>query len=526
MKKNNDTFPVPENLLNLIPRNTENLGAVGRNAGQLLTSYSTFSSKVRAHQFASFKDFQSSEIQNLDCLVIASDAEEMDYQSLFGQAEKSLQPKGVLILKISNPFCYDALKAGGIKLADLPPKIQRWHSSLRKEAEKKGFQIDRQRWTKFENREFSDWRVKEKQELPKFVLDSLQAPSLYLRLITSKPEPLHFQAQILKPVGGVNDVRIVEPLSALATLPGITAAISRTIPGKPVIDVDRKIMILHRPILTFDKSLEAIRILREQGYLIITEFDDHYSPWPGIEKNNFLSFAGVHAVQTTTPVLADILNEFNPEIGVFPNQLSTLPEIQEKSTSEKVRVFFGALNREKDWAALIPALNALLNDLGDRIEFDVVFDQAFFEALETDGKNFAPQCSYDVYKSKLAGADIALMPLQDTLFNRMKSDLKFVEAAGFGAVPVASPVVYEKCDPSGGFSVLCRQPEDFADAIGDLMLNREKLRKMQGRARQYVRDYRLLCDHLKYRLNWYQDLLSRRAELDEALENRLKIITP
>jgi len=526
MKKNNETRPVPEGLLKLIPRNTENLGVVGRNTEMLVKAYAAFVPGVSGQQFPLFEDFLAREFPKLDSLVVTRGSEKIDFPAIFGQVKKRLKAEGALLLEVPNPYCFDVLKDTDNWQAELPAKIQQWHSYIRNEAAKQGFQIDRQRWPGSENRQLDNWIAQQKRELPKFVMDSLKAPWLYFRFLPFKPIPLHFQAQVLKPVGGVNDVRIVEPLSALATLPGITAAVSRTIPGKPAIDVDRKIMILHRPILKFETSLEAIGILREQGYLIITEFDDHYSPWPEIEKNNFLSFAGVHAVQTTTPALASILKEFNPEIGIFPNQLAVMPDLDEKPTTQKVRVFFGALNREKDWAPLMPGLNALLRDLGGQIEFEVVFDRAFYDALETDQKRFTPQCPYDVYKSTLAGVDIALMPLRESLFNRMKSDLKFVEAAGFGAVPVASPVVYSECDPSGDFSVLCEQPEEFAAAIKDLTLNRDKLQKMQGRACQYVRKKRLLCGHLKRRLNWYQDLLSRRTELDEALEKRLNIITP
>ena len=524
--KKNETPPVPEDLLNLIPRNTENLCVVGKGAGQLLKSFSSFSSCVQGQEFLSGSDFLSGGIRDLDGLALLSGEEKTDFPALFKEAKKSLKPKGALILQIPNPFCFGALESTDTRLETLPAKIQNWHSSLRKEAEKNGFHIDRQRWPGVKEPNGNNRLTRETRGLPKFVMDSLHAPLLYLRFLMYKPEPLHFQAQVLKPVGGVNDVRITEPLAALATLPGVTAAISRNIPGKPVMDVERKIMILHRPILSLDNSLDAIKILREQGYLILTEFDDHYSPWPGIEQNSFLSFAGVHAVQTTTPTLAEVLKEFNPEIGIFPNQLAALPDEEEKNPAEKVRVFFGALNREKDWAPLIPALNSMLKEIGSRIEFEIVFDQTFFKALETDQKNFTPQCPYDVYKSKLAGADIALMPLQDTLFNRMKSDLKFVEAAGFGAVPVASPVVYENCDPSGDFSILCKQPDDFANAIRKLVMDRGKLQKMQERARHYVRDNRLLCAHLAHRQNWYEDLLKRRAELDQALERRLKAIIP
>jgi hypothetical protein len=60
-------------------------------------------------------------------------------------------------------------------------------------------------------------------------------------------------------------------------------------------------------------------------------------------------------------------------------------------------MFFGALNREKDWQRLMPVINAVAAEAGDRLKFQVVHDQSFFSALDTQHKTFTPTCDYDTY---------------------------------------------------------------------------------------------------------------------------------
>lgn len=79
-----------------------------------------------------------------------------------------------------------------------------------------------------------------------------------------------------------------------------------------------------------------------------------------------------------------------------------------------------------------------------RAPVQVIYDRALFDGLDTPHKSFEPICSYDRYKSLLHAADIALLPLEPTRFNRHKSDLKFIECASQGAVALASPTVYER----------------------------------------------------------------------------------
>ncbi|MEP4193234.1 MAG: hypothetical protein ABJN51_19235 [Sneathiella sp.] len=441
------------------------------------------------------------------------------------EASGSLSPSGCLIVDIENPFFYKTLQTKPLSLEAVLPDVRKFVGDLAKQIEQSGWIIERTRWLPTALRSFEQWLS---QQPPEFASLSPQlkqilvSPIMQCRLMRHSVDPISIQAQVLKPVGGVNDVRIIEPLSALASLPGLSCRVSRKEGLLRGVDGASKIMILHRPILSLESSFEGLQKMRDAGYLIITEFDDHPSPWPAIEENGFLTFAGVHAVQTTTPELARCLKQYNPEIGIFPNQLNGLSELVDKLEGEAVSIFFGALNRQADWTPVMDGINQSLKAAKHPFTVDVVFDRDFFEALETSKKSFTPQCSYADYKARLQQADIALMPLRDTEFNRMKSDLKFIESAGQGAVPIASSVVYEACDPEGKRSIICKEPEEFGPALLQLINDREQRLRLQNNGYQYVKSSRVLCHHVESRLDWYRSLLAKKEVLDQALEVRLE----
>ncbi len=247
---------------------------------------------------------------------------------------------------------------------------------------------------------------------------------------------------MLTPVGGVSHVRVVHPLQAIGTDPLVRVGVTDTVDAVPASDGTARIFILHRPALTRLHGKDMLRGLIAAGHLVVTEFDDHPDFFPMMQLGGELSFRGVHALQTSTPALAEILRQYNPEIAVFPNAISSVSPPHNFDDPNTITCFFGALNREQDWRPLTPAINAVAHTAGKRLKFQVVHDRGFFRALETPHKIFTPTCDYDTYLRLLSGCEISLMPLSDTPFNRAKSDLKFIEAGSCRVAPLASSVVY------------------------------------------------------------------------------------
>ena len=117
--------------------------------------------------------------------------------------------------------------------------------------------------------------------------------------------------------------------------------------------------MLHRPLLLGEPGLARLRALLRHGYVVVSEFDDHplFMQERGVDLDALLTFRAVHAVQTSTPTLAEILQPQNPELGVFPNAAFELPHTSNFRDPDHMTLFFGALNRGADWAPLMPVLN-------------------------------------------------------------------------------------------------------------------------------------------------------------------------
>ena len=258
---------------------------------------------------------------------------------------------------------------------------------------------------------------------------------------------------MLPPVGGVSHVRVIEPIAALATLAGIDARVVTSIDG-PEIPNPPRIMVLHRPALIGEAGLAPVRKLLAGGYLLICEFDDNPDFIPVTMQPNMWNFRAVHAVQTSTEPLAERFRVDNPEVMVFPNAINRLPDPNNFGNPARLNMLFAGLNRQGDWPPYMEALNAVANFAGDRLTIHIVADREAYDRLETPHKTFTPMCGYETYQAMLGACEISFMPLSDNVFNRGKSDLKFIEAAAHRVVPLASHVVYADSVVDGRTGVL------------------------------------------------------------------------
>ncbi len=331
-------------------------------------------------------------------------------------------------------------------------------------------------------------------------------------------------ATMLAPQGGVSDVRVLEPLRALRTDSSLYTSIVSEAALQPQLGDVPRIAILHRPLLLGENGLLRVRTLLEKDYLVVSEFDDHpmFMEERGVNLGELLTFRGVHAVQTSTPALGEALLQDNPEVAVFPNGVFELPPVRNFQDMDHLTLFFGALNRQKDWAPLMPVLNEVARAVGDRLRFRVVYDEAFFNALETPHKSFEPaMVDYASYMRELGAADINFMPLADNEFNRAKSDLKFIEAGATRVAALASHVVYGGSIQDGKTGVLFRDPAELRAALLRLLAYPEATRRIADAARAYVAQNRMLAYQVAARADWYRALWERRAELNEALKLRV-----
>ncbi|MCC6720203.1 MAG: glycosyltransferase [Acetobacteraceae bacterium] len=340
--------------------------------------------------------------------------------------------------------------------------------------------------------------------------------------VTAAPvPPLRVFSSMLPPIGGVSQVRVVEPMAALSTEPTIAADITNQFEAVPFLDGAAGIFILHRPALLGAEGLAKLRSLMVRGWLVVCEFDDHPSQIPILYRSDVQNFRAVHAIQTSTPALAEVFGRENQEVAVFANAIRRLPAPANFAVPGQVTMLFAALNREEDWPGYVEALDAAAADSGGALRFHVIADRAFFDALATPHKVFTPLCDYSGYLDILARCEVSFMPLRDTLFNRCKSDLKYLEAASHRAVALASPVVYGQSINDGETGLIFDGPTGLYDRLMRVVADPDAACALAERGRADIAQHRMLAYQVRARVQWYRDLWSRRGELHAALLRRV-----
>ena len=290
---------------------------------------------------------------------------------------------------------------------------------------------------------------------------------------------------------------------------------------------------------SFAVGLDFFNVLREKEILFISEMDDHPILWEeDYKRTEWINFRAVHAIQTSTPYLADFLRQFNPHVTVFANHLRRLPPPRDFDAEFRQRkpitIFFGALNRDGDFLELVPTLNKFAKQYGNKIAFKILARQNLFDALDTPNKSFVGDLkqydgqfvSYEAYEAAIRSSDIALLPLRDNEFNRAKSDLKFIECAANGCVVLASPTVYADVVEEGITGFIYRDGREFANKLNILIKNRNMRREVAEAAYSYVRYERLMSQHYEERLDWYRELLARLPELTAEAQARVEKFVP
>ncbi|HEY1790727.1 MAG TPA: glycosyltransferase, partial [Verrucomicrobiae bacterium] len=139
-------------------------------------------------------------------------------------------------------------------------------------------------------------------------------------------------------------------------------------------------------------------------------------------------------VTVSTPKLKELYSYLNENIEVLPNTVDTgtwLSPERKRTPSEKISILFsGTVTHEHDLALIEQAIERIIQEFSDRVEF------LFWGNAPAALKHF-PQVKaisgfiqkYTDYAQKLKSlsVDLALVPLELTPFNRAKSPIKWLE---------------------------------------------------------------------------------------------------
>jgi len=111
-----------------------------------------------------------------------------------------------------------------------------------------------------------------------------------------------------------------------------------------------------------------------------------------------------------------------------------------------------------------------------------------FKTLDAQIERLPPS-DYPTYMKRLAKCQINIAPLEDTVFNDAKSNIKYLEAAILGIPTVCTPTVeYRQTVEHGVTGFLASTPEEWEEQLLALLASPTLRRDIGERARQHVED--------------------------------------
>ncbi|SDI82487.1 Glycosyltransferase involved in cell wall bisynthesis [Frankineae bacterium MT45] len=240
--------------------------------------------------------------------------------------------------------------------------------------------------------------------------------------------------------------RIAMPMWALGIAGHQTVSIDRGTTGiSPDIDVvvgqmvsdDARDAIWHEMAARSDRNFAMIFEIDDDPWAINADNParDYYTP----ERLRMMArnIALSDAVTVSTPRLAEVVGQYNPNVYVLPNCIdASLIFMQRPPTRNLTVGWAGGSAHREDFASVSKELRQFFRRntkveshlMGSRFAGLIGRPRDRFTSWSANPEEFFPKIDFD----------IAIAPLAHNDFNRAKSDLKFIEYAALGIPTVAT----------------------------------------------------------------------------------------
>ena len=248
---------------------------------------------------------------------------------------------------------------------------------------------------------------------------------------------------------------------------------------------------------------------KDSGVIMVYETDDDFFNIRPInpaykfignnEKQNVRNFMKMaDAVVVSTDNLKEQMKCYNRNIFHIPNMIELNKEFvtQRVYDTNQIRIIYaGGPSHKDDFKGMEASVIKLMDDFGDKIK--IFFMGWIPDCLKTDERiKQIPWLPVGEYLRTIMSIQphIGICPLEDNIFNRSKSNMKWLEYTAVGAVTVASNVLpYREVITSGVNGVLVdgQRQRDWYHAIADLVNNPDKIQPMVAGAVQVMEDKQL-----------------------------------
>ena len=281
--------------------------------------------------------------------------------------------------------------------------------------------------------------------------------------------------------------------------------------------------------------LPLIKNRKKEGKLTVYEIADDLNalqPWNPVyffyknEENLDLVHRlarSCDALQITCSELKRLYGRLNSNCEVFPNQILHDPYKRTLKSGMKIAVGWGGSHGHmEDMEEIVKPLSEWL------IKQPNVFLHLMcsgpiwrlFDSLPDNKKRRTLPGTIDDYYKFLEGIDIGIAPMKNTAFNRSRSDVKFLEYAISGVVPVMVKLgSYRDSVDDGRTGFLFNNTIELIDILGRLIKDTALMQKIKNNTQLYVIRERQQLNHGQDRIIFYKSLL-KQTESHNGRKNR------
>lgn len=214
------------------------------------------------------------------------------------------------------------------------------------------------------------------------------------------------------------------------------------------------------------------------------------------------------AVQVSSAGLAERLAPHGRQLEIVANQLSQVPPLPPRSPGPLRVGWGGSAGHYDDVAAVAPALISWLHRHSD-VQLELMADPQFarlFEGAPPERFRLRPAGSITGYLHWLEGLDVGLAPLLASDYNACRSDVKFLEYASRGVVPLLQRCATYASVRDGITGLLFRDSAELLQQLDALRRDGDRRARLAAAAHREVAQHRLQAQHAPRQLAWYQQL--------------------
>ena len=285
----------------------------------------------------------------------------------------------------------------------------------------------------------------------------------------------------------------------------------------------------------FDRYESVVNYARSKQKAIVYDIDDLLIDLPEIHPDRIHrtfthallpiihSITESDLITVSTEKLKEVLSPYNPNITVLPNFLDTnywqfkKPILKTINDTPITIGYMGGGSHTPDLEFIEPVITRLLAQYGDRISFRVWGLKPTESLLQLPQTKWIKVSTYsyadfvDFFQRQ--EADIFIAPLADNLFNRCKSEIKYLEYSTLGSATIASNLEpYNRIIKHGENGFLASSHLEWENYLTQLIEDGELRYTLALNAQQTVQDSWLISKNAQLWPAAYQNLNNTPVE--------------